>query len=128
VLRGLHFQNPTAQAKLVSVIKGEVFDVIVDIRKGSPTFGAWEGFILSEKNKRQVYIPEGFAHGFVVLDDEAYFYYKCSEYYSPNNEHCIRWDDPDLGINWKVESPIILDKDLNGMFLKDFTNGEIFNC
>jgi dTDP-4-dehydrorhamnose 3,5-epimerase len=127
VLRGLHFQNPIAQAKLVSVIKGGVFDVIVDIRQGSPTFGSWEGFILSEENKRQVYIPEGFAHGFVVLSDEAYFYYKCSEYYSPQNEHCIRWNDPDININWKVDSPIISNKDLNGIYLKELNTKEIFN-
>ena len=127
VLRGLHFQNPVAQAKLVSVIKGEVFDVIVDIRQGSPTFGSWEGFILSEENKRQVYIPEGFAHGFVVLSDEAYFYYKCSEYYSPQNEHCIRWDDPDININWKIDNPIISNKDLNGIYLKELKTPEIFN-
>jgi dTDP-4-dehydrorhamnose 3,5-epimerase len=119
VLRGLHFQNPKAQAKLVFVIKGEVFDVVVDIRNGSPTFGLWEGFILSEKNKRQVYIPEGFAHGFVVLSDEAFFYYKCSTFYSPQNELCIRWNDDDIGIDWKVNNPIISDKDLHGMFLKD---------
>jgi dTDP-4-dehydrorhamnose 3,5-epimerase len=127
VLRGLHFQNPIAQAKLVSVIKGEVFDVIVDIRQGSPTFGSWEGFILSEENKRQVYIPEGFAHGFVVLSDEAYFYYKCSEYYSHQNEHCIRWNDPDININWKVNSPIISNKDLNGIYLNELKTQDIFN-
>ena len=127
VLRGLHFQNPVAQAKLVSVIRGEVFDVIVDIRQGSTTFGSWEGFILSEENKRQVYIPEGFAHGFVVLSDEAYFYYKCSEYYSPQNEHCIRWNDPDININWKVDSPIISNKDLNSKLLRDFKSEKLFN-
>ena len=126
VLRGLHFQNPAAQAKLISVVRGEVFDVVVDIRQGASTFGSWEGFILSDANRRQIYIPEGFAHGFVVLSDGAYFYYKCADYYSPCNEHCIRWDDPDIGIDWKIDNPIVSDKDLNGLFLKDFNNEKLF--
>lgn len=126
VLRGLHFQNPAAQAKLVFVIKGKVFDVIVDIRKNSPTFGCWEGFLLSEINKRQVYIPEGFAHGFIALSDEAYFYYKCTEYYSPQNEHSIRWNDPDIGVDWNVDNPIISDKDVSSSLLKDFKDEELF--
>ena len=126
VLRGLHFQNPVAQAKLVSVIKGEVLDIMVDIRTDSPTFKCWEGFILSETNKRQIYIPEGFAHGYIVLSEEAYFHYKCTDFYSPENEHCIRWDDPDINIKWKINNPVISDKDLNGLFLKDFNNEKLF--
>ncbi len=114
VLRGLHFQHKYPQGKLVSVIKGEVFDVAVDIRKGSPTYGQWYGIILTEENKKQFYIPEGFAHGFLVLSEEAIFAYKCTEYYHPEDEGGIIWNDTDIGIEWPVESvsePTLSEKD-----------------
>lgn len=100
VLRGLHFQVSKPQGKLVRVVRGEVFDVAVDLRKESPTFGQWEGVYLSEENKRQFWVPPGFAHGFVVVSDVADFEYKCTDYYDPNDEGAIRWDDPELAIEW----------------------------
>ncbi|MGQ8364595.1 dTDP-4-dehydrorhamnose 3,5-epimerase [Glaciecola sp. 1036] len=100
VLRGLHFQITKPQGKLVRVVSGEVFDVAVDIRKDSPTFGQWEGVLLTGKNKKQFWVPPGFAHGFVVLSDFADFEYKCTDYYDPSDEGSIRYDDPDLNINW----------------------------
>ena len=100
VLRGLHFQKEFPQGKLVRVIKGKVFDVAVDIRKGSSTFGKWYGVELSEENKKQFYIPEGFAHGFLVLSDVAEFCYKCTDFYHPNDEGGIAWNDPEIGIDW----------------------------
>ena len=100
VLRGLHFQKTKPQGKLVRVVRGEVFDVAVDIRKGSPSFGLWEGVILSEENHRQFWVPPGFAHGFVVLSETADFEYKCTDYYDPTDEGGLRWDDPDLAIDW----------------------------
>ena len=103
VLRGLHFQYNQPQGKLVRVIKGEVFDVAVDLRQNSPTYGKWEGIILSEENKKQFYVPEGFAHGFLVLSDEAEFTYKCTNFYSPEDEGGILWNDPEIGIEWPVE-------------------------
>lgn len=103
VLRGLHFQHKFPQGKLVRVTKGEVFDVVVDIRSKSKTYGKWHGVVLSEENKRQFYIPEGFAHGFLVLSDEAEFVYKCSDYYHPEDEGGIIWNDLDIGIKWPVE-------------------------
>jgi dTDP-4-dehydrorhamnose 3,5-epimerase len=111
VLRGLHFQNPNPQGKLVSVVRGEVFDVTVDIRLGSLTFGRWVGVTLSSENKRQLYVPEGFAHGFVVTGEEALFSYKCTAYYSARMEHSLRWNDPDLGIIWPDESPTLSARD-----------------
>ena len=102
VLRGLHFQYTKPQGKLVRVIKGEVFDVAVDLRKNSPTYGKWEGVILSEVNKKQFYVPEGFAHGFLVLSDEAEFTYKCTNFYDPNDEGGIIWNDPDINVNWPI--------------------------
>jgi dTDP-4-dehydrorhamnose 3,5-epimerase len=111
VLRGLHFQNPYPQGKLISVLAGEVFDVVVDIRAGSETFGKWEGMVLSAENARQLYVPEGFAHGFVVTSDEALFHYKCTDFYHPDTEGTIRWNDPALGIEWPVEEPILSEKD-----------------
>jgi len=99
VLRGLHYQVEQAQGKLVRVVSGEVFDVAVDIRKSSPTFGQWVGEILSAENKRQLWVPEGFAHGFIVLSEAAEFLYKTTDYYAPAHERCIAWDDPTLGIN-----------------------------
>lgn len=116
VLRGLHFQKAHSQGKLVRVIKGEVFDVAIDIRKNSKTFGKWVGVILSEQNKRQFYIPEGFAHGFLVLSDETEFCYKCTDFYHPEDEGGIAWDDPDIGIKWPLEGIdeiILSEKDRN---------------
>ena len=110
-LRGLHYQYPYGQAKLVQVIKGEVFDVTVDIRRGSPTFGQWFGERLSDKNRLQMFIPEGFAHGFCVLSDTALFAYKCSDFYAPGSEGGILWSDPDLGIDWLVGEPLLSEKD-----------------
>lgn len=119
VLRGLHFQNPNAQGKLVSTPMGEVFDVAVDIRKGSPTFGKWVGVHLSGQNKRQFWVPPGLAHGFVVLSETALFSYKCTEYYSAKDEHSILWNDPDIGIEWPIGEGIQLSgKDQIGLRLK----------
>jgi len=119
VLRGLHYQDKPEQAKLVRVTHGEVFDVAVDIRKESPTFGKWVGARLSEKNHLQMYIPVGFAHGFCVLSDTAEFLYKCSEYYAPSGERAILWNDPDVGIDWPIKNPILSEKDKNASRLRD---------
>jgi len=119
VLRGLHFQKTKPQGKLVRVVRGEVYDVAVDIRKDSSTFGLWEGVILSEENKKQFWVPPGFAHGFVVLSDVADFEYKCTDYYEPSDEGSILWSDPDLGIKWPVSNPILSDKDKNADKLVD---------
>jgi dTDP-4-dehydrorhamnose 3,5-epimerase len=110
-LRGLHYQYPRGQAKLVQALQGEIFDVAVDIRKGSPTSGRWFGVTLSSENKRQVYIPDGYAHGFCVISETALFAYKCSDYYRPEDEGGVRWDDPHIGIQWPVRSPILSDCD-----------------
>lgn len=122
VLRGLHFQRKHVQGKLVRATKGCVFDVAVDLRKGSPTFGKWEGALLSEENKRQFYIPEGFAHGFLVLSDEAIFNYKCTDFYHPEWDGGVLWNDPDIGVAWPlkdIEEIILSDKDKNQKLLKD---------
>ena len=119
VLRGLHYQENPEQAKLVRVTRGEVFDVAVDIRKGSPTFGKWIGAWLSEENNLQMYIPVGFAHGYCVLSDTAEFLYKCSEYYAPSGERAILWSDPDIGIDWPIKNPILSEKDSNAPRLRD---------
>lgn len=111
VLRGLHFQNPNQQGKLVFVLQGEVFDVAVDIRVGSPHFGEWTGTILSAENKRQFYVPEGFAHGFVVTGDAALFAYKCTDRYNGSAEGSMLWNDPEIGIEWPVEDPALSEKD-----------------
>jgi dTDP-4-dehydrorhamnose 3,5-epimerase len=111
VLRGLHYQLKHPQGKLVSVLQGEVFDVAVDIRRGSPTFGCWVGELLSSDNYRQLYIPPGFAHGFCVLSEAARFFYKCTDFYTVGDEYGIRWDDPALGINWPVTAPLLSEKD-----------------
>jgi len=118
-LRGLHFQHPHAQGKLVFVLQGEVFDVAVDIRNGSPTFGRWVGVTLSADNRRQLYIPEGFAHGFCVTGETALFTYKCTDFYNPQAESGIAWDDPDIGIAWPDGNPILSEKDRNYPGLKD---------
>jgi len=119
VLRGLHYQlPPAAQGKLVRCVAGEVFDVAVDLRRSSPTFGQWVGEYLSAENRRQIWIPAGFAHGFVVLSEWAEFLYKTSDYYAPGCERCIRWDDPAIGIRWPVDAPPVLSpKDLEGLAL-----------
>ena len=118
VLRGLHYRVDPEQAKLVRVVKGEVFDVVVDIRKDSPTFGNWQGFNLSDANCLQLYVPVGFAHGFCVLSDEAEFLYKVTQYYSAEKEKGIMWNDPDIGIDWPVSDPILSDKDQQNPLLK----------
>ena len=110
-LRGLHFQIRRPQAKLVQVLSGKIFDVVVDLRSGSATFGQWTGLALSEDNGRQLYIPEGFAHGFVVLSDVADVIYKCTDFYAPGDEYGILWSDPGIGIEWPVTQPILSDKD-----------------
>lgn len=121
VLRGLHFQTEQAQGKLVRVVQGEVFDVAVDVRRDSPTFGQWAGAHLSAENKHQLWVPEGFAHGFVVLSDTAEFLYKTTDYYAPQFEAAIRWDDPDIGIEWPFEGePILSAKDAAAMSFKDY--------
>lgn len=119
VLRGLHFQKINPQGKLVRVVRGEVFDVAVDIRPDSPTYGAWEGVILSEENKTQFWLPPGLAHGFVVLSDVADFEYKCTDYYNPANEGCLLWNDPALGIEWPLENPLLSEKDKIGKLFKE---------
>lgn len=112
VLRGLHYQlEPKAQAKLVTCIKGEVLDVMVDIRKGSPNYGKWRADILSDKNMHIIYVPAGFAHGFLTLSDEAIFLYKCSDFYAPDVDRGIIWNDPDLNIDWGIENPVLSPKD-----------------
>jgi dTDP-4-dehydrorhamnose 3,5-epimerase len=110
-LRGLHFQIRHPQAKLVQAISGELFDVAVDLRHDSPTFGKWEGVLLSDKNMRQLYIPEGFAHGFCVLSDTALFSSQCTDFSAPGDEGGVLWSDPDIGIEWPVKEPILSDKD-----------------
>lgn len=123
VLRGLHFQNPNHQGKLVRVTQGEVFDVAVDIRRDSPTFGKWVGEILSANNKKQLWIPEGLAHGFLVLSDTAEFLYKTTDYYAPAHERCLRWDDPALGIAWPLDGPPSLSsKDQLGHLMSELTH------
>lgn len=120
VLRGLHFQKTHPQAKLVRVLEGEVFDVAVDLRKNSPTYGKWVGYILSEQNRRQLLIPRGFAHGFVVLSEAATFAYKCDDFYHPEDEGGIRYDDPDIGIRWPYQGQILLsEKDRHHPFLAE---------
>jgi dTDP-4-dehydrorhamnose 3,5-epimerase len=119
VLRGLHYQKTKPQGKLVKVVLGEVFDVAVDIRKNSPTYGHWEGVILSEDNKKQFWIPPGFAHGFLVLSDIADFEYKCTDFYDPSDEGSIIWNDPDLKIDWPIHNPILSEKDSKAYKLKD---------
>ncbi|MDD2048859.1 dTDP-4-dehydrorhamnose 3,5-epimerase [Pseudomonas putida] len=120
VLRGLHYQVENTQGKLVRVIHGEVLDVAVDVRRSSPHFGQWVGVRLSGDNHRQLWVPEGFAHGFVVLSDSAEFLYKTTDYYNPAAERCIRWDDPDLAIDWQLtEAPQLSVKDQAGKSLKE---------
>lgn len=119
VLRGLHFQEPSPQAKLVSVLQGEVFDVGVDVRVGSPTFGQWEGVLLSGENRRQFYLPAGFAHGFCVTSEIALFGYKCSSFYTPEHERSVLWNDPEIGIEWPVDEPVLSDRDAKALPLRE---------
>lgn len=125
VLRGLHYQIQQPQGKLVRVVRGEVFDVAVDLRKSSPTFGKWVGEVLSAENKKQLWVPAGFAHGFVTRSETAEFLYKTTDYYAPQFERCIRWDDPGLAIDWGMESePLVSGKDKAG---SDFLLAETFD-
>ncbi|PBQ33796.1 dTDP-4-dehydrorhamnose 3,5-epimerase [Sphingobacteriaceae bacterium] len=123
VLRGLHFQNnPWAQGKLVRVIKGSVYDVAVDIRKSSPTYGQWFGIELNEKNKTMMYIPAGFAHGFATLENDTIFSYKCTNFYDKASEYSLLWNDPDIGIEWPISDPLLSEKDMLGKRIKDFVS------
>ncbi|MDC9818997.1 dTDP-4-dehydrorhamnose 3,5-epimerase [Pectobacterium polonicum] len=121
VLRGLHFQKTNPQGKLVRVVRGEVFDVVVDIRQDSPSYGEWCGVTLSEENKTQFWLPPGLAHGFVVLSDIADFEYKCTDYYDPSDEGCLLWNDPEVGIEWPIADPLLSEKDKLGKLFKDLT-------
>jgi dTDP-4-dehydrorhamnose 3,5-epimerase len=119
VLRGLHYQIKQSQGKLVRVISGKVLDVVVDLRKSSPTFGKWESVVLSSDNRRQLWIPPGFAHGFVVLSESTDFLYKTTDYYAPEHERCIRWNDADLAIDWQLDGkPVVSEKDAGGVTFK----------
>jgi len=118
-LRGLHFQYPQSQGKLIQVLSGEVLDVVVDIRVGSPTFSQWESYVLSNKNHTQIFIPPGFAHGFCVTSETAVFSYKCTEFYNPESQGSIIWNDPDLNIDWPITEPILSPKDTDCPRLKD---------
>jgi dTDP-4-dehydrorhamnose 3,5-epimerase len=126
ILRGLHCQNPNPQGKLVQVLQGEVFDVAVDLRRGSPTFGQWEGILLSSENKRQFYVPPGFAHGFAVLSETALFHYKCTRPYSPSDELTVAWDDPQIGIQWPIGNPVLSEKDKRGLRLADIPPDRLY--
>lgn len=120
VLRGLHYQVQQPQGKLVRVVQGSVFDVAVDLRKSSPTFGKWVGEVLSAENKKQLWVPEGFGHGFLVLSDSADFLYKTTDYYAPAHERCIAWNDPEIGIDWPADAtPQLSGKDSKGASLRD---------
>jgi dTDP-4-dehydrorhamnose 3,5-epimerase len=125
-LRGLHFQNPNPQGKLVSVLQGEVFDVAVDLRVSSSTFGKWHGLVLSSENKQQFYVPAGFAHGFLVLSETAMFHYKCTGLYSPQDEMTLRWDDPDLAIQWLLPNPTLSEKDSKGLRLNEVPRHRLY--
>jgi len=125
VLRGLHFQNPNSQGKLVYVLQGEVFDVAVDVRAGSPNFGRWAGVTLSADNKRQLYVPPGFAHGFCVTSEQVLFAYKCTDVYAPAAEGSVRWDDPAIGINWPIVEPLVSDKDRAALALQDWPTARL---
>ena len=125
ILRGLHLQHPNGQGKLCQVLEGEVFDVAVDVRVGSPTFGSWEGVRLSSENKRQLYVPPGFAHGFCVLSERALFSYKCTDFYSAATELGVAWNDPDIGIDWPIDTPRLSAKDAKNPPLKDIPQGKL---
>ena len=125
VLRGLHYQWPRSQGKLVSVLEGEVCDVAVDIRRGSPTFGRWEAVILSADNRRQLWIPEGFAHGFAVLSEHAVFNYLCTDVYVKEADAGVRWNDGDIGVDWPVAAPLLSAKDEKAPFLADISGDRL---
>ena len=125
ILRGLHIQHPQGQGKLCTVLEGEVFDVAVDLRVGSPTFGKWEGFELSAKNKKQLYIPPGFGHGFCVTGESALFSYKCTEFYKPENEFSVLWNDEDVGIEWPITKPTVSEKDAKGLKLSQISKDRL---
>ncbi len=125
VLRGLHYQWPRPQGKLVSVLEGEVYDVAVDIRRGSPTFGRWEAVVLSAENRKQFWIPEGFAHGFAVLSERALFSYLCTDVYVKEVDAGIRWNDADIAVDWPISTPILSAKDENAPFLKDIAEDRL---
>ena len=125
ILRGLHLQNPHGQGKLVSALEGEVFDVAVDVRVGSPRFGQWAGALLSDQNRRQLWVPPGFAHGFCVLSDEAVFHYKCTDSYHPECEMSVLWNDPDIRIDWPVAEPILNEKDRSALILADLPHDRL---
>jgi dTDP-4-dehydrorhamnose 3,5-epimerase len=126
VLRGLHLQNPSTQGKLVSVVRGKVLDVAVDVRQGSPNFGQHVAVELSEDNRRQLWVPRGFAHGFAVLSETADFFYKCDNLYSPEDEIVVRWDDPAIGIQWGVEKPSLSARDAAAPNLEDVKNLPVY--
>ena len=126
VIRGLHLQNPSAQGKLVSVLRGRVLDVVVDVRAGSPYFGRYVTTELSDENRLQVWVPRGFAHGFAVLSEGADVFYKCDNVYSPNDEIRIRWNDPAIGIRWKIENPLLSHRDANAPLLSEIKNLPIY--
>ena len=125
-LRGLHFQNPNPQGKLLQVLQGEVFDVAVDLRRSSPTFGRSHSLVLSAENKKQFYVPPGFAHGFLVLSETALFSYKCTEFYSPKDETTLRWDDPTAAVPWPNREPLLSEKDAKGFLLQNLPSDKLF--
>jgi dTDP-4-dehydrorhamnose 3,5-epimerase len=126
VLRGLHLQNPNSQGKLVSVLRGSVLDVAVDVRRGSPTFGTHVKAELSEENRHQIWVPRGFAHGFVVLSEIAEFFYKCDEFYSPADEITVRWNDPAIGIDWGITSPLLSPRDAAAPLLSEVSTLPVY--
>jgi len=119
VLRGLHYQTPQWQGKLVRTVQGEIYDVAVDIRHGSPTFGEWVGYYLNDQNKQQLYVPEGFAHGFLVTSDTAEVVYKCTSLYAPEEEGSVLWNDPEIGIEWPIDEPLLSAKDAVAQLLTE---------
>ena len=125
VVRGLHYQWPNPQGKLVSVLAGEVYDVAVDIRRGSPHFGRWTAVVLSAENKRQMWVPEGFAHGFAVLSESAVFNYLCTAPYDHAGDACVRWNDADIAVDWPVGDPVLSDKDAKAPFLADLSSDRL---
>lgn len=125
-LRGLHFQNPRPQGKLLQVVQGEIFDIAVDLRTGSPTFGRWHGVTLSSENRKQFYVPPGFAHGFAVTSETALVQYKCTDFYSPADEATLLWNDPGVGIQWPITNPILSEKDLRGLPLNQLPKAKLF--
>jgi dTDP-4-dehydrorhamnose 3,5-epimerase len=125
VMRGLHYQWPSPQGKLVTAVEGEVYDVAVDVRLGSPTFGKWEGFMLTAENHRHLWIPEGFAHGFCVLSSFATFIYQCTSFYNATADRSVRWNDGSIGIDWPVEKPLLSPKDAQAPFLTDISADQL---